>query len=173
MKYSKVQLQRLWKPQSVAIILSYTPNNCNFFDRQYNQFWGGFLGGSVVKNIPANAGDIGDVVSIPGSGRFSGGGNSLQYSCLENPMDRRAWWATVRGVAKSRTRLSNWARMHRSWSVNKHQISSQLALPIISSLGSWATLRQAETQKWMGNGKDTLGDSSHIASGFILTRLLL
>ena len=55
----------------------------------------------MVKNIPANAGDIGDVVSIPGSGRFSGGGNSLQYSCLENPMDRRAWWATVHGVAES------------------------------------------------------------------------
>ena len=47
---------------------------------------------SVVKNPPANAGDPG---SIPGSGRSSGGGhgNPLQYSCLENPMDREAWWA--------------------------------------------------------------------------------
>ena len=47
----------------------------------------------VVKNLPANAGDIKDVGSIPRSGRFPGGGhgNPLQYSCLENPMDRRAW----------------------------------------------------------------------------------
>ena len=59
----------------------------------------GFPGGSVVKNLPANAGDVG---SIPGSGRSpgEGNGNPLQYSCLENPMDRGAWQATVHGVAK-------------------------------------------------------------------------
>ena len=59
-----------------------------------------FFGGSVVKNPPANAGDVG---SILGSGRSpgEGNGNPLQYSCLGNPMDRGAWWATVRGVAKS------------------------------------------------------------------------
>ena len=53
---------------------------------------GGFPGGSVVKNPPANAGDTGDVGSIPGSGRSIGEGNDnpLQYSCLGNPMDRRA-----------------------------------------------------------------------------------
>ena len=51
----------------------------------------------VVKNPPANAGDIRDMGSIPGSGRSpgEGHGNPLQYSCLENPMDRGAWWATV------------------------------------------------------------------------------
>ena len=51
----------------------------------------------VVKNQPANAGDIRNASSIPGSGRSPGGGhrNSLQYSCLENPMDRGAWWAMV------------------------------------------------------------------------------
>ena len=61
----------------------------------------------VVKNPPANAGHIRDEGSIPGSGRSPGGGrgNPLQYSCLENPMDRGARWATVHGVAKSRTRL--------------------------------------------------------------------
>ena len=50
-----------------------------------------------------------DVGSIPGLGRSpgEGNGNSLQYSCLGNPMDRGAWWATVHGVAKSRTQLSN------------------------------------------------------------------
>ena len=60
----------------------------------------GFAGGSMVKNLPANAGDEG---SIPGSGRSpgEGNGNPLQYSCLGNPMDRGAWWATVRGVAES------------------------------------------------------------------------
>ena len=57
----------------------------------------------VVKNPPANAGDIRDMGSIPGSGRSSGAGhgNLLQYSCLENPMDRGAWWATVHRIAES------------------------------------------------------------------------
>ena len=61
----------------------------------------------MVKNLPANAGDVSDASSIPGMGRFPGGGhgNPLQYSCLENPMDRGAWWAVVRRVAKSQTQL--------------------------------------------------------------------
>ena len=61
-----------------------------------------------VKNPPADAEDIGNVDSIPGSGRCPGGGhgNPLRYSCLESPMDRGAWQATVHGVAKSRTRLN-------------------------------------------------------------------
>ena len=59
----------------------------------------GFPGGSVVKNLPANAGDTS---SIPGSGRSLGEGigNPVQYSCLENPMDRGAWRATIHGKAK-------------------------------------------------------------------------
>ena len=61
----------------------------------------------VVKNPPANAGDLRDtdMDSIPGSGRFPGGGhgNPLQCSCLENPMDRGAWQAVVPGVTKNRT----------------------------------------------------------------------
>ena len=61
----------------------------------------------VVKNLFVNAGDIRDLGSIPGSGRSSGGGHSnpLQYSHLENPMDRGAWWTTVHRVVKSRTQL--------------------------------------------------------------------
>ena len=59
----------------------------------------------MVKNPPASAGDLRDVGLVGGSGRSPGGGNGnpLQYSCLENPMDRSAWRATVHGVAKSQT----------------------------------------------------------------------
>ena len=62
----------------------------------------------MVKNPAANAGDIRDTGSIPESERSLGGGkgNSLQYSCLENPKDRGAWWATVHGVTKSQMQLS-------------------------------------------------------------------
>ena len=61
------------------------------------------LRGSVVNNLPANARDTRDTGSIPGSGRFLGGGhgNPLQYSCLENSKDRGAWWATVHGVSET------------------------------------------------------------------------
>ena len=63
----------------------------------------------VVKNTPPNAGDIRDVSSIPGSGIFPGGGHGspLQYSFLENPMDRGAWRVTIHGVEKSQAQLSN------------------------------------------------------------------
>ena len=66
----------------------------------------------MVKNPLVNVGDSRDMGSIPGSGRSlgEGNGNPLQYSCLENPIDRGAWWATVHGVAKSQTlikRLNN------------------------------------------------------------------
>ena len=59
----------------------------------------------MVKNLPSDAGDTGDSGSIPGLGRTPGGGtdNPLQYSCLENPVDSGAWWATVHGVTVSRT----------------------------------------------------------------------
>ena len=71
----------------------------------------GLPGGSVVKNPPANAGDVG---LIPGSGRSPGEGNGhpLQCSGLENPMDRGARQVTVHGVAKSQTGLSDWAHTH-------------------------------------------------------------
>ena len=87
----------------------------------------GFDGGSVVKNLPTNAGDMS---SIPGSGRSSGegNGNPLQYSCLENSTDSRAWWATVRGVTKSGTRLRNQATttllLIESSSFYAHNLSS-------------------------------------------------
>ena len=65
----------------------------------------GFLHASVVKNLPANVGDVGDAGSIPELGRSPGGGNGNlpQYSCWENTKDRGVWWALVHGVAKSWT----------------------------------------------------------------------
>ena len=59
----------------------------------------------MAKNVPANAGDVSDMGLILGLGRSPGErhGNPLQHSCLENPMVRGAWWATVHGVAKSQT----------------------------------------------------------------------
>ena len=60
----------------------------------------------MVRNLPNNAGDTG---SVPGLGRFpgEGNGNPLQYTCLENSMDRGAWWATVHGVSKNQTQLND------------------------------------------------------------------
>ena len=69
----------------------------------------------VVKNLPVNSGDIKDVGSVLGSGRSSGAGHSnpLQFSCLKNPIDRGAWWATVHGITKSWTRLKKLSMQHK------------------------------------------------------------
>ena len=66
----------------------------------------------MVKNLPANTGGPGDTGLIPGSGKTpgEGNGNLLQYSCLENPMDRAAWWATVHAVTKNLAQLSEHAQ---------------------------------------------------------------
>jgi len=66
----------------------------------------GFLGGSDGKESACNAGDL-ESISGLGKSPVGGNGNPFQYSCLENSMDRGAWWVTVHGVAKHRTRLSN------------------------------------------------------------------
>ena len=70
---------------------------------------------TVVKNVPANAGDA---VSIPGldGSPGEGNGNPLQYSCLGNPMDRGAWWATVLGVTKSQHNQATTPRCYIKWS---------------------------------------------------------
>ena len=85
----------------------------------------------VVKNLPANAGDVRDSGLIPELGRSPGGGNGnpLHYSCLENPMERGAWWATVsivHRVAKSWTRLK-WVNMHMS----RMKLSQNISFSII------------------------------------------
>ena len=73
-----------------------------------------------LKRLPASACNARDLGSIPGSGRSPGEGNGspLQYSCLENPMDRGAWWAAVHGVVKSRTRLSDFT--HSKMTIVSH-----------------------------------------------------
>ena len=70
----------------------------------------------VVKNLPGNAGDTRDVGWISGLGRSPGvgNGNSLQYSCLENSMDRGAWQATAHGATKSWTQLSTQTQTHKT-----------------------------------------------------------
>ena len=87
----------------------YGGNDCNGFIGNQREKWKsllGFPGGSDDKASACNAGDPG---SISGSGRSpaEGNGNPLQHSCLENSMDEGAWWATVHGVAKRQTRLSD------------------------------------------------------------------
>ena len=88
----------------------------------------------VVKNLPAKAEDIRDVCLIPGLGRYSGGGhgNPLQYSCLENPMDRGAWQARVHRVTKNRTWLK-WLSTHvHIWNLEKSYESERESHSIVS-----------------------------------------
>ena len=83
----------------------------------------------MVKNLPADAGDIKDTGSIPGLGRSPGGGHGtpLQYSCLKNPMDRGAWQATVPVFTKSQTRLK--------------RLSTHIHVEVVNSGGSGGTGR--------------------------------
>ena len=120
----------------------------------------GFLGAVVVKNLPANARDVRDLDFIPGSRRSPGGGhgNPLQYSCLENPMDREAWWAPVHGVANSQTHWSDW--LHNKAHILHHR----------KQAGSWAwilliTLLGRRLQLWL------ISDIKYIWTHIILTSL--
>ena len=92
-------------------------NHLHFFFKKYLCRAANFLTGAskvalVVKNLPDNAWGVSDVGSIPGLRRFprGGNGNPFQYSCLENRMERGAWWATVHGAAKSQAQLSDLAQ---------------------------------------------------------------
>ena len=97
-------------------ILQQRHHQCQFGDIcPHAQIYWGFLGGSLVKNLPAKVGAIGDLGLIPECGRSPGGrnGNPRQYSWLGNPTDRRAWQATVLGVTKSQTQL-RWLSTHKN-----------------------------------------------------------
>ena len=102
-----------WKKKIVRHYFKPTKYSNHKFRRTYFHTWSSQVA-LVVENPPANAGDIGDEASTPGSGRCPVGGhcNPLQYCCLENPMDRGDWWAKVQRVAKSQTWL-NQLRMQK------------------------------------------------------------
>ena len=91
----------------------------------------------VVKNLPASAGDLKDAGSTPRSGRSAGGehSNPLQYSCLENPMDRGAWWTTVHRVTQAQTQLK---RLSRHACTDSLVVAHRLWSPGLSSFGAWA-----------------------------------
>ena len=112
----------------------------------------GFPDGPVVKSLPMNAGDIRDVSSVPGWGRSPGGGhgNPLQYSCLESPMDRGAWWATLHRVAESRTQLK-WLNTHAHTEAQNQKWLSPQTRWIPDHWGSWVT-SNGRTHWWWGNG---------------------
>ena len=114
----------------VVLLSSWNSGNICFLHFEWYKFWNwsnllvlilGFLRDSVVKNLPANEGRVGDMGSNPGLGRFPGVENAypLQYSCLENPMDRGTWWATVQ--FSSVQSLSIWL-FATSWTAT-HQAS--------------------------------------------------
>ena len=106
-------------------------------------------GGSVVKNPSANGGDV-DL--IPGSGRSpgEGNGNPIQYSCLGNPMDRGAWWATIHEVAKSQIWLSDWAHVFVCAHTHTHTpvqpLSPESCLFVMTQ--SFSVLSPDSSEKW-------------------------
>ena len=111
-----------------------------------------FPGGSEGKESTCNVGDLG---SIPGLGRFPGGGygSPLQYACLENPMDKGAWGATVHGVAKSQTGLSDEAQhstFDRQYMIHANVSSHSLLFKIKSSIKEkfkWGTKEKSSKEK--------------------------
>ena len=92
----------------------------------------------MVKNLPANAGDIRDVGSIPGQGRSPGGehGDSLQYSCLENSMDRKAWQAMIHGGCKE-SDMTEQVTQLRVWIWGKNSLVAQLVKNLPAVQETW------------------------------------
>ena len=110
----------------------------------------------VVKNLPANAGDTRDTGSIPGLGRSPGGGHSspLQDSCLENPSDRGAWRAAVRGVTKSRTRLKR---------LSTHVLAAQWLRLGASTV--WSLVRELGSHTSCGSAKNKYQEETDLGRG--------
>ena len=152
----------------------------------------GFPDGSDGKASVCNAGHLG---SIPGSGRSpgEGNGNPLQYSCLENPMDGRAWWATVHGVAKSGTRLSDFTFTSLTCLVPEagaNVLNHKTTLPIrmlisplrecfreLSSVNIWKILSPMNGSQQALNtchsGSSLLGDTGDPTSWYSQSRVVL
>ena len=97
-----LKVRSIWSRQSIETIVKECPREKSLEILYYSK---GFLGGAVVKNLPASVKDTRDMDLIPGWGRYPGGGNgsTFQYSCLEIPQTRGAQQATVQGVAMSQT----------------------------------------------------------------------
>ena len=114
----------------------------------------GFPGRAVVKNLPASAGNAREEGSILGLGRYLGGRNG-QYSCLENPMDRGAWQAIVRVVAKNRTQLSDWActeyicRSQSPHSSHHSFLSSYLRRQCCKEQLDWRKNKPGNSGRWV------------------------
>ena len=119
----------------------------------------------MVKNSLANAGDTKDMGSIPGSERSPGVRNSnpLQYSCLENPMDRGAWRATVHRVAKSRT----WLKWLSTWRRREHSISAHI-------LAAWFFLMAAECFiMWLNHCLSSVSSIEGVIASSLLLYIVL
>ena len=115
--WSQLYSGNLWSSWYVCITNYFKKNVCckeRHWDWPWVKYEMSFYGGSVVKNLPANAGDVG---LIPGLGRSPGerNDNPLQYSCLGNLMDRGVWWATVHKVLKE-SDTSKWLNNNKIWS---------------------------------------------------------
>ena len=123
----------------------------------------------VVKNPPASAGDIRDAGSIPGLGRSSEGGNGkpLQYSCLENPMDRGAWRATVQGVKKSQTRLSH-THTHTHTHTRTNLGASHVVLMLKEPTSQCGRLKR---RSLIPGSKDPLGEGMATHSSVLAWRI--
>ena len=125
--------------QSESVIHTYIHTHTHTYISPLS-FSKGFLGGTVVKNLPANEGDAGDSDLIPGSRRSpgAGNGNPLWYSCLENPMDSGAWQATVH--PQSLRVRHNWAHMQmRQYICQSHLPIHPIRLLSLVSTGLFST----------------------------------
>ena len=117
----------------------------------------GFPGDAVVKNPPANAEDARDTGSIPGLGRspIEGNDNLLHYSCLENYIGRRAWLATVHGIAKNWTQLSTHTRLSDvTFTLHFHALEKEMATH--SSILAWKIPWTEETGRLQSVGSQTV-----------------
>ena len=142
------------------MVNTYRESPWPFFKKPLSSIMG-FLGDSVVKNLPANAGDEGDASPIPVSRRFPGGwnGSPLQYSCLEKPMDRGAWWTIVHRITKSQTWQSMCTCAHIYTSSTMNPLHGSLSCPDEGACITQQSkepcrarsLKIVQPQKWQNN----------------------